>query len=59
MKACVDAILIFGIPYYVSKEPGDVWGSEAYGGKQGRRITRKEGYMRENKRKENRRCRKR
>lgn len=55
----MDAILIFGIPYYVSKEPGDVWGSEAYGGKQGRRITRKEGYMRENKRKENRRCRKR
>ena len=43
----MDAILIFGIPYYVSKEPGDVWGSEAYGGKQGRRIYERELKQRE------------
>ena len=30
----MDAILIFGIPYFVSLEPGDVWGSDAYGGKE-------------------------
>ena len=34
IQACVDAILIFGIPYFVSLEPGDVWGSDAYGGKE-------------------------
>ena len=30
----MDAILIFGIPYFVSLEPGDVWGSDAFGGKE-------------------------
>ena len=30
----MDALLIFGIPYFVSLEPGDVWGSDAYGGKE-------------------------
>jgi hypothetical protein len=29
-QACVDALLIFGIPYYCSAAPGDVWGDNAY-----------------------------
>ena len=29
-QAVLDALIIFGIPYYCSIEPGDVWGKDAY-----------------------------
>jgi magnesium-transporting ATPase (P-type) len=29
-QAVLDAMIIFGIPYYCSIEPGDVWGKDAY-----------------------------
>ena len=32
----MDALLIFGIPYYCSAEPGDVWGDNAFAGERER-----------------------